>query len=170
MHLVAWTSLSRSVRRSRNAHSACQRLRSCTATRTSRPRRSGFFDDGATRKGAFYGSLNFAARHRLPRVFICDNNFFAIHTPLAKRLATERPAERVTTFGISSNTVVDGNIFQIRNSARAAVEWARAVSGPSFIECHTYRWREYVDPNPPRSIGGDVKRGRLVLQRCYLPP
>ena len=89
-----------------------------------------FFGDGATEEGVFYESLNFAALHRLPIVFICENNFFAIHTPLAKRWATERLAERVATFGIPSNTVSDGNIFQIRNSARAAVERARPVTAP----------------------------------------
>lgn len=121
-----------------------------------------FFGDGATEEGVFYESLNFAALHRLPIVFICENNFFAIHTPLAKRWATERLAERVATFGIPSNTVADGNIFQIRNSARAAVERARTGKGPSFIECHTYRWLEHVGPNEDYEAG---YRSRVDLER-----
>jgi TPP-dependent pyruvate/acetoin dehydrogenase alpha subunit len=58
--------------------------------------------------------------------------------------------------------VADGNIFQIRNLARAAVERARAGKGPSFIECHTYRWLEHVGPNEDYEAG---YRSRVDLER-----
>src|SRR5436309_1083397 len=59
-----------------------------------------FFGDGATEEGVLYESLNFAALHRLPVLFVCENNFFAIHTPLEKRWATRQLCERVRTYGI----------------------------------------------------------------------
>src|SRR6202050_1789932 len=59
-----------------------------------------FLGDGATEEGVFGESLNFASLTALPVVFVCENNGFAIHTPLAKRWATDRLVERVATFGI----------------------------------------------------------------------
>jgi pyruvate dehydrogenase E1 component alpha subunit len=112
-----------------------------------------FLGDGATEEGVFYESLNFAALHRLPVLFVCENNFLAIHTPLARRWATNRLAERVATFGMPAATVADGDIFRIRERAVAAVARARAGLGPSFIECHTCRWREHVGPNEDHDAG-----------------
>src|SRR5439155_16472388 len=59
-----------------------------------------FFGDGATEEGVFYESLNFAALHRLPVLFVCENNVLAIHTPIEKRWATRQLCERVRTYGI----------------------------------------------------------------------
>jgi pyruvate dehydrogenase E1 component alpha subunit len=112
-----------------------------------------FFGDGATEEGVFYESLNFAALHQLPMLFICENNGYAIHTPLSKRWATERLTERVSTYGISAEVVPDGDIFRIRELTSAAVERARVGNGPSFIECHTYRWLEHVGPNEDYHAG-----------------
>src|SRR3990167_5953243 len=53
------------------------------------------FGDGATEEGCFYETLNFASLHKLPILFVCENNRLAIHTPLEKRWATERMCERV---------------------------------------------------------------------------
>lgn len=121
-----------------------------------------FFGDGATEEGAFYESLNFAALHRLPLLFICENNGYAIHTPLSKRWATERLSERVASFGMPADTVADAEIFRIRDLAGVAVERARAGKGPSFIECHTYRWLEHVGPNEDFHAG---YRDRADLER-----
>ncbi len=105
-----------------------------------------FLGDGATEEGVFYESLNFASLHRLPVMFVCENNRLAIHTPLEKRWASEQLCERVATFGIPTERVTDGDVFRIRAISEAAVAAMRAGAGPFFLECDIYRWREHVGP------------------------
>lgn len=106
-----------------------------------------FMGDGATEEGAYYESLNFASLHTLPILFVCENNGFAIHTPLDKRWATRKLCERVETFGIPATRIDDGDVFAIRDGAMKAVKAIRGGAGPQFMECETYRWREHVGPN-----------------------
>jgi TPP-dependent pyruvate/acetoin dehydrogenase alpha subunit len=105
-----------------------------------------FFGDGATEEGVFYESLNFAALHRLPVLFVCENNFFAIHTPLEKRWATRRLAERVATYDIPTTRIEDGDVLKVRAWAAESAAALRAGEGPRFLECHAWRWREHVGP------------------------
>lgn len=106
-----------------------------------------FFGDGATEEGVFHESLNFAALHKLPVLFVCENNFYAIHTPLEKRWSTRQLCERVRTYGIPAHLVTDGDVLGIRHLAAEAIRPMRSgESGPAFLECHTYRWREHVGP------------------------
>lgn len=113
-----------------------------------------FFGDGATEEGVFYESLNFAALHRLPVLFVCENNFFAIHTPLEKRWATDRLCERVETYGIATTRVTDGDVLKIHAWATENAAALRAGrSGPRFLECHVWRWREHVGPGEDYESG-----------------
>ena len=105
-----------------------------------------FFGDGASEEGVFYESLNFASLHKLPVLFVCENNGYAIHTPLAKRWATERLCERVASFGMPTHRVADSDVFAIRSLTADLVAAIRAGGGPAFLECQTYRWREHVGP------------------------
>ncbi|MBM3599271.1 MAG: thiamine pyrophosphate-dependent dehydrogenase E1 component subunit alpha [Alphaproteobacteria bacterium] len=105
-----------------------------------------FFGDGATEEGVFYESLNFASLHKLPVVFVCENNFYAIHTPLTKRWASEALCGRVANFGIPTHRITDSDVFAIRRIVADAVAEMRQGAGPIFLECHTYRWREHVGP------------------------
>ena len=105
-----------------------------------------FLGDGATEEGVFHESLNFAALQRLPVLFVCENNFYAIHTPLAKRWATRRLCERVETYGIPTRLIADADVFAIRQAAAEAVGPMRTGAGPAFLECQAYRWREHVGP------------------------
>ena len=106
-----------------------------------------FMGDGATEEGVFSETLNFAALHKLPVLFICENNGFAIHSPTSNRWATEALCERVATYGIPTHEITDGNVFSIRGAAEKAIGEIRAGGGPQFMECKTYRWREHVGPN-----------------------
>ncbi len=105
-----------------------------------------FFGDGATEEGVFSETLNFAALHKLPVLFICENNGFAIHSPLSNRWATEALCERVATYGIPTHSLDRDDVFTIRETAQKAADEIRHGSGPQFIECKTYRWREHVGP------------------------
>lgn len=112
-----------------------------------------FFGDGATEEGVMAESLNFAALHRLPILFVCENNGYAIHEPLKKRWATERLCERVATYGIPTCRIEDQDIFAIREAALKAVSSIRGGDGPAFMECLTYRWREHVGPSEDYESG-----------------
>jgi pyruvate dehydrogenase E1 component alpha subunit len=113
-----------------------------------------FFGDGATEEGVFGESLNFAAVQRLPVLFVCENNGLAIHTKTAQRWATHQLSDRVATYGIPTHRVDSGDVFELRAVAAEAVTAMRAgTSGPVFIECKTYRWREHVGPNEDFDAG-----------------
>jgi pyruvate dehydrogenase E1 component alpha subunit len=112
-----------------------------------------FFGDGATEEGVFGESLNFAALQKLPVLFVCENNFYAIHTPLSRRWATTKLSERVATYGIPTYRIDDGDVWKIRAAASEAVAAIRSGGGPAFLECRVYRWREHVGPNEDYDAG-----------------
>lgn len=112
------------------------------------------FGDGATEEGVFYESLNFASLHRLPVLFVCENNGFAIHTPLSKRWASEALCDRVAGFGIPTTRITDGDVLTIRETTAGYIDkMRRRESGPAFMECITYRWREHVGPGEDYDAG-----------------
>jgi pyruvate dehydrogenase E1 component alpha subunit len=112
-----------------------------------------FFGDGATEEGVFCESLNFAALHKLPVLFVCENNGYAIHTPIQKRWATTRLSERVATYGIPTHQVRDSDVLTLWKIAADAYAGLREGSGPVFVECHTYRWKEHVGPGEDYDAG-----------------
>jgi TPP-dependent pyruvate/acetoin dehydrogenase alpha subunit len=112
-----------------------------------------FFGDGGTEEGVFYESLNFAALHKLPVLFVCENNGYAIHTHVSKRWATTRLCERVGTYGIPTHQICDANVLTLWERAVEAYASIRQGSGPVFIECQTYRWKEHVGPGEDYDAG-----------------
>jgi TPP-dependent pyruvate/acetoin dehydrogenase alpha subunit len=110
------------------------------------------FGDGGTEEGCFSETLNFAALHKLPMVFLCENNRLAIHTPLERRWATERLCERVATYGIKTYKLDNDDVFKLRDTVLEAVAYSRAGKGPVFIECPTYRWLEHVGPRDDHDL------------------
>lgn len=97
------------------------------------------FGDGATSKGDFHEALNFAAVHRLPVVFVCENNGYAISVPL--RLQTGNPciADRAAGYGMPGVTVDGTDVPACYEAARTAVALARAGEGPTLIEARLWR-------------------------------
>lgn len=120
-----------------------------------------FYGDGASEEGGVYETLNFAALHKLPILFVCENNFLAIHEPLTRRWAADQLTERVATFGMPACRIASGDIFEIRAAAAELIDGIRAGAGPAFLECHTYRWREHVGPAEDYAAG---YRGRTDLE------
>ncbi len=106
-----------------------------------------FFGDGATEEGCFSESINFAALHKLPIIFLCENNGLAIHNPITRRWPTDKICQRIATYGIETHKIDSGDVFEIREVAKKAVDKIKKEkSGPIFIECHTYRYKEHVGP------------------------
>jgi len=98
-----------------------------------------FFGDGASNQGTFHESLNMAGIWKLPVVYVCENNGYAMSMPVAKSIAVPDIAARATGYGFPG-VIVDGNDFKaVRVAARAALIRARRGEGPTLIECKTYR-------------------------------
>jgi pyruvate dehydrogenase E1 component alpha subunit len=113
-----------------------------------------FFGDGATEEGVLWESLNFAQLHKLPILFVCENNGYAIHEPIEKRWAVRDLVAKVRAFGLPAGRIEDGDVLAIRAATVAAVEPMRTgAGGASFLECVTYRWCEHVGPNPDFDSG-----------------
>lgn len=105
-----------------------------------------FFGDGATEEGVFYETLNFAALHKLPMLFVCENNGLAIHSSLEKRWSNFNICERVNSFSIPVHELKEMDVFEVRHMADEVVKRIRSGLGPEFMECHTYRWSQHVGP------------------------
>ncbi|MDP6805723.1 MAG: thiamine pyrophosphate-dependent dehydrogenase E1 component subunit alpha [Rhodospirillales bacterium] len=125
-----------------------------------------FFGDGATEEGVFAESLNFAALHRLPVLFVCENNGYAIHAPLSARWATDRLRERVATYGIPTHFVPDSDTFVLRDVVEETLPELRSGRGPVFVECLTYRWREHVGPSEDYDGGYRTRPEAEPWLRC----
>lgn len=112
-----------------------------------------FFGDGAVDEGAFHESLNFAALKKLPVLFICENNLYAIHSHHLNRHHSDNIAARAKVYGMPSKIIKDGDIFKIYEAARLYISGIRKGAGPAFIECVTCRWKEHVGPNDDFYLG-----------------
>lgn len=98
-----------------------------------------FFGDGATSRGDFHEGLNFAGVYRVPAVFICENNGWAISLPRPRQTAAKTIAQRAFSYGFEGIQVDGNDIFAVYSAASRAVEKARRGGGPTLIECITYR-------------------------------
>lgn len=107
-----------------------------------------FFGDGATEEGVFHETLNFAALKKLPMIFVCENNQYAVLSHQSERQSSSNITERASVYGMHSEKID-------KNDAQAIYEkinWARNQivekgEGPIFFECMTERYREHVGPN-----------------------
>src|SRR5262245_45292049 len=112
-----------------------------------------FFGDGATEEGVFAESLNFAALKRLPILFVCENNQYAIHTHQSRRQATPDICGRVRAQGIPAERIDDNDVLRLYERTRGIAVGIRAGAGPRFLEVMTYRWHEHVGPERDYHLG-----------------
>jgi len=103
-----------------------------------------YFGDGATSKGDFHEGFNLAGVLRLPLVFICQNNQWAISIPLKGQTASESLAQKAIAYGFEGIQVDGNDVFAVFAASRAAAEKARSGNGPTFIECLTYRMADHT--------------------------
>jgi TPP-dependent pyruvate/acetoin dehydrogenase alpha subunit len=99
-----------------------------------------FFGDGATNEGIFHESLNMASVWGLPIVYVCENNLYAMSTPVRAAFKITDISARGAAYGIPAYTVDGMDVMEVWRVATAAVEAAREGKGPSLIECKTYRF------------------------------
>ncbi len=114
-----------------------------------------FFGDGATEEGAYYESLNFAVLKKLPVLFICENNFYSVYSPLKVRQPPNRSITDVAkAIGLGTQNLVDGNdVLSSYNSINKAIKRIKNGEGPQLLEFTTYRWREHCGVNFDNDLG-----------------
>lgn len=108
------------------------------------------FGDGAMAEGEFHESANLAALWRLPVVFFCENNGYAMGTALAGEHAQTDLALRAASYGMVSWSADGMDVLAVSDAARRAVEFVRDSGEPCFVELHTYRFRAHSMYDPDR--------------------
>ena len=112
-----------------------------------------FFGDASIEEGVFHESANFAVLHKLPVVFVCENNLYSVYTPLRQRQPDRPLTEVARAHGMVALHGDGNNIEQTFELATKAIQRARDEQGPTFLLLDTYRWREHCGPNFDNNIG-----------------
>ena len=128
-----------------------------------------FFGDGATEEGVFHESLNFAALHRLPVLFVCENNGYAVNSPLHARQPQPHIHRHAKAYGLPGIQVDGNDVLAVHQAAGKAAARARRGLGPTLIECATYRTRGHVGPECDAERGcRPMEEVKTWRQRCPL--
>lgn len=110
-----------------------------------------FFGDGAANCGPFHESLNLAAIWKLPVIFLCENNRYAMFTPQSQTTSVVDIAQRAAAYNIPG-VVVDGqDVIAVHSAVQEVAERARAGGGPALVEAKTYRYGEHSE-NPNANV------------------
>ena len=117
-----------------------------------------YFGDGASSKGDFHEGLNFAAIHKLPAIFVCENNHYAISVPSSKQMAVHSVADRAVGYGMFGESVDGTDPLKVYASVKRAADRARAGEGPTLIESNVVRLT-------PHSSDDDDRRYRPEAER-----
>jgi pyruvate dehydrogenase E1 component alpha subunit len=108
-----------------------------------------FFGDGATSEGSFHEGANLAAVVGAPLVLVCNNNQWAISTPLSAQTAAARLADKAIGYGMPAIRVDGHDVLAVYEAVRDAVAHARAGGGPTFVEAVTYRTAPHATADDP---------------------
>ncbi|MDH5326611.1 MAG: thiamine pyrophosphate-dependent dehydrogenase E1 component subunit alpha [Gammaproteobacteria bacterium] len=126
-----------------------------------------YFGDGCFEEGVVHESMNFAVLHQLPVIFVCENNNYAVYSPLSQR-QPERPIYYMAeSYGMASYEGDGNNVLSVQELASEAINKARNRQGPQFLEFKTHRWREHCGPYYDDDLGYRAE-GELDywLDRC----
>jgi pyruvate dehydrogenase E1 component alpha subunit len=107
-----------------------------------------YFGEGAANTGDVHEAMNFAGVHKLPLVFVCENNIYSYSVPIEKSMAIEDVAERAAGYGFDGVAINGNDVLAVYQSSQGAIARARAGDGPTLIECKTYRWRGHSEHDP----------------------
>lgn len=133
-----------------------------------------YFGDGATSKADFHEGISFAAIHKLPAIFFCEDNGLAISLPVAKQMPVARVADRAAAYGIPG-VVVDGtDVLAVYRATREAVERARRGEGPTLIDALCLRLTPHSSDDDQfryrgrEEVEAERQRDPLPRYRTYL--
>ena len=125
-----------------------------------------WFGDGATSEGDWHEGLNFSGIHRLPVVWVCENNLYAISVPLSKQMAVKEVSVRAEAYGFPGETVDGNDVLACYEAMKTAVDRARGGEGPTLLEVRTYRFHPHTSDDDDRTYGGgQAQRSHPPLRR-----
>ena len=133
-----------------------------------------FFGDGANNQGVFHESMNLAAVWKLPLIFVCENNQYALSTSYKATTAVPQVAMRGDAYGMPSFTIDGNDVTEVYLVVQEAVERARAGEGPTLIEAMTYRWGQHSmranlrDPRPKEEFDEWMERDPIARMETSL--
>src|SRR2546428_10661180 len=110
-----------------------------------------YFGDGATSEGSFHEGANFAAVMNVPLILFCNNNQWAISTPITAQTRAETLADKAVGYGIPGVRVDGADVLAVYEATRDAVARARDGGGPTFIEAVTYRAAPHATADDPKA-------------------
>ncbi|KUO43313.1 MAG: hypothetical protein APU95_06345 [Hadesarchaea archaeon YNP_N21] len=109
-----------------------------------------FFGDGASNTGAFHEALNLASLWKLPVIFVCENNQYAISTHVSRSTSVRDISARAAAYGMEGISVDGMNVIEVHAAAKKAVDRARKEKLPTLLECKTYKiYKAFEDRRPP---------------------
>ena len=132
------------------------------------------FGDGATSKGDVWEAMNFAGVHKLPVVFVANNNQWAISVPLQLQTASQTLAQKAIAAGFAGEQVDGNDVIAVRAAAEDGIAQARAGAGPRLIEALTYRLSDHTTADdaaryrPPEEVQARWKEEPISRLRAYL--
>jgi len=132
------------------------------------------FGDGATSEGAFHEGANLAAVTKAPLVLLCNNNQWAISTPLSAQTAAATLADKAVGYGMPAARVDGHDVLAVHEAVREAVDRARAGAGPTFVEAVTYRSAPHATADDPglyidaERVAAEEERDCLSAYEGYL--
>jgi 2-oxoisovalerate dehydrogenase E1 component subunit alpha len=133
-----------------------------------------WFGDGATSEGDWHEGLNFSGIHKLPVIWVCENNRYAISVPLSKQMAVKQVSMRAEGYGFPGVTVEGNDVLACYQAMKEAVDRARSGDGPTLIECMTYRFHPHTSDDDDRTyrsreeVEEAKKNDSLILFGRYL--
>jgi len=107
-----------------------------------------FFGEGATARGGWHEAVNYAGIHKLPIIYICQNNLWAESVPAHLQAGIKDFSDRAKAYGFPGVTIDGNDIALVHKTATKAIERARKGEGPTLIECKTYRWYGHSEIDP----------------------
>jgi len=117
-----------------------------------------YFGDGASSKGDFHEGLNFAAIHKLPAIFVCENNHYAISVPTSKQMAVRSVADRAVGYGMFGASVDGTDPLAVYRAVKEAADRARAGEGPTLLESNVVRLTPHSSDDDDRRYRPDSER------------
>jgi pyruvate dehydrogenase E1 component alpha subunit len=109
-----------------------------------------FFGEGAVSIGDFHEGMSLAALWKLPIVFICENNEYAMGTPLSRTLSVHDVSQKALGYGMARDRFDVEDVLQVRDRLSEAIERARTLSEPTLVEIRTYRFRGHSMSDPAK--------------------
>ena len=106
-----------------------------------------YFGDGCFEEGVLHESMNFATLHKLPVIFICENNGYSVYTQLHERQPGRKIIDVAKAYGMQTYSADGNDVLNIMEVAHNAIKRARDGNGPQFFEFKTYRWLEHCGPD-----------------------